>query len=159
MKKLIFDSNLCNWCRICTLACSLSHSSGNVIDTKLSRIKIRFNKGKTLSVAEVCVQCEEASCVNVCPAGALSKDGLGRIVVDDNLCVRCGSCIKACPYHGITLVRDRIIVCDLCNGDPTCVKWCPFKAISYIEFSEENIERIKELQNKMISSYKDVILT
>lgn len=157
MKKLIFDSNLCNWCRICTLACTLNHAPGNVISNKTSRIRIRFNKEKTLSVAEVCVQCEEAPCIGACPVSALSKDGLGRIVVDNSLCIRCGSCVKACPYHGITLVNDRILVCDLCDGDPACVRWCPFKAISYVEFSGENVERIKQLQNKVINTYEEVV--
>lgn len=157
MKKLIYDSTLCNWCKICTLACSSAHASENTIDPKSSRIRIRFNKKRTLSVAEVCVQCEEAPCIDVCPVNALSKDRLGRIVVDNSLCTRCESCVKTCPYHGIALVKNNIIVCDLCEGDPLCVKWCPTKAISYIEFSGENIERIKELRSKMINTYEQVI--
>ena len=158
MKKLVFDPNLCNWCRICTLACATAHHSGNIIDIKSSRIKVRFNKEKTLSVSEVCVQCEEAPCISACPVNALSKDSMGRIVVDDSLCTRCGSCVKACPYHGITLVNDKIMVCDLCNGDPLCVKWCPTKAVSYQDFSGANIDRIKELNNKIISLYQEVVL-
>lgn len=157
MKKLIFDSNLCNWCRICTLACATNHASGNIIDIKSSRIRVRFNKEKTLSVAEVCVQCEEAPCIKVCPVNAISKDNIGRIVVNDSICIRCGSCVNSCPYHGITLLKDKVTVCDLCNGDPLCVKWCPTKAVSYQDVSEENIEHIKELRNKMISSYQEVI--
>ncbi|MEM2569702.1 MAG: 4Fe-4S dicluster domain-containing protein [Candidatus Bathyarchaeia archaeon] len=157
MKKIIYDANLCNWCRICTLACTLAHASENIIDHKISKIRIRVNKKKMLSVAEVCVQCEEAPCIEACPVNALSKDNLGRIAVNSDLCTRCGSCVNSCSYHGITLVKDRIIVCDLCGGDPLCAKWCPTKAISYIEFSAENIERIKELRNKMINSYHKVI--
>ncbi|MEM2950401.1 MAG: 4Fe-4S dicluster domain-containing protein [Nitrososphaeria archaeon] len=157
MKKLVFDPNLCNWCRICTLACATAHYLGNSIDIKSSRIKIRFNKEKTLNVAEVCVQCEEAPCISACPVNALSKDSIGRIVINDSSCIRCGSCVNACPYHGISLVNDKINVCDLCNGDPLCVKWCPTKAISYQEFSGTNIDRIKELNNKIISLYQEVV--
>jgi Fe-S-cluster-containing hydrogenase component 2 len=51
-----------------------------------------------------CRQCEQAPCVHICPAGALEKDKNGLISRSVNLCVRCKSCIVACPFG--TLMDD-----------------------------------------------------
>jgi len=51
-----------------------------------------------------CRKCEQAPCVQICPAGALEKDKSGLISRSINLCVRCKSCIVACPFG--TLMDD-----------------------------------------------------
>jgi len=159
MKKLVYDPQKCTGCSICTMACIINHTNANVIDTKISRIRIRVNKEKLVQVANVCVQCEEAYCINTCPTGALSRDEkLGFITVNRDICISCGACVGACPYGGIILshLDNKPLICDLCNGEPLCVKWCPFDAIKYIEVSDENIHSIKELRDKMINLSKEV---
>ncbi len=51
-----------------------------------------------------CRKCEEAPCVNVCPADALEKDEKGIVQRAVNLCIRCKSCVYACPFG--TLMDD-----------------------------------------------------
>jgi Fe-S-cluster-containing hydrogenase component 2 len=51
-----------------------------------------------------CRHCENAPCIRVCPTGALDKDENGIIQRALNLCVRCKSCIVACPFG--TLMDD-----------------------------------------------------
>jgi pyruvate formate lyase activating enzyme len=45
-------------------------------------------------------------------------------------CIKCGSCVDACPEHAITLTPDGIITDpDLCNMCGKCAEVCPTKAI------------------------------
>jgi Fe-S-cluster-containing hydrogenase component 2 len=48
-----------------------------------------------------CRKCEEAPCINVCPANALEKDENGVVVRYTNLCVSCKSCVTICPFGTI----------------------------------------------------------
>jgi Fe-S-cluster-containing hydrogenase component 2 len=45
-----------------------------------------------------CRHCENAPCIRVCPAKALEKDENGLVNRAVNLCIRCKSCITACPF-------------------------------------------------------------
>lgn len=42
---------------------------------------------------EVCVQC--GTCVEECPAAAISLEGVPVVNVED--CVSCGTCVDVCP--------------------------------------------------------------
>lgn len=156
-KKLVFYPDRCTGCKICMLECILNH--GNAIDYSKSLIRIRINKEKVIQVAEACVQCEEAPCIDACPVGALSKDEeLGRIQVDRDICNLCEECVRACPYHGITVSEKdgKIMVCDLCGGDPACVKWCPTKAVEYLEITEEQLPGVKQLREKIVQLHSQI---
>ncbi|MCJ7819986.1 MAG: 4Fe-4S binding protein [Bacteroidales bacterium] len=48
-----------------------------------------------------CRRCEDAPCINVCPADALEKDTGGLICRHTNLCVSCKSCVTICPFGTI----------------------------------------------------------
>lgn len=51
-----------------------------------------------------CRKCEDAPCINVCPADALEKDEAGVVVRHTNLCVSCKSCVTICPFG--TMMTD-----------------------------------------------------
>ena len=83
-----------------------------------------------------CYHCADATCVAVCPTGALFKeDGLTRL--DRDACSGCGYCVQSCPY-GVPKISDgRSSKCDACasnvgaGGSPWCVTTCPGKALEY----------------------------
>ena len=115
----------CSGCLGCMLACSFEHYG--YFDFSKSRIRIIQDEEKSDIEIQQCIQCEERSCVNVCPVGALSiQDELGYIVHDEALCIQCQKCFKACAYHGVYWDEERNypLICDLCGGDPQCVKPC-----------------------------------
>ncbi len=51
-----------------------------------------------------CRRCEDAPCIEVCPADALEKDPDGMIVRHTNLCICCKSCVTICPFG--TMMSD-----------------------------------------------------
>jgi Fe-S-cluster-containing hydrogenase component 2 len=51
-----------------------------------------------------CRRCDNAPCINACPADALEKDKDGIISRAVNLCIRCKSCIAICPFG--TMMND-----------------------------------------------------
>jgi Fe-S-cluster-containing dehydrogenase component len=68
-----------------------------------------------------------------CPVeGALYRNlETGVVMVNFELCVRCKSCIEACPYDAIWYneAADKILKCDTCGGKPKCVMWCPVECL------------------------------
>jgi len=132
-KAVVVDYKLCTGCRICEMACSLRKEG--VISASLSRIRVYpFPPG--LDVPVLCVQCERAPCVEVCPKKSLVRDLETRaVVVKEDECTGCGICVKACPADAISIhpTRKVAVKCDLCGGKPECVEVCPSGALSYCE--------------------------
>lgn len=132
---LKFTSGKCVGCGTCELICSFYHdrvfapsSSGiRLVHQEYSWYRHEAPKPFTVSV---CRQCPWPSpCAVVCPVeGALSwRADIGAIVLDYSLCISCRKCVAECPYGAIYYNErtEKVIKCDLCNGDPQCVKWCP----------------------------------
>ena len=143
-KSLVFYPDKCLGCRICETICAVEHTG--MINPERSRIKVIKNDEKGLDVVNVCLQCEEAPCVDSCPSDAILKNNDSTINIDQELCILCEACIDACPYGGISLDEQsgEVFVCDLCGGDPACVKWCPTDAIQYTQLSQEEGEKTSE---------------
>jgi anaerobic carbon-monoxide dehydrogenase iron sulfur subunit len=118
------DYTQCSGCRRCEIACSLFHEKR--IWPEASRVRVfMFIPG--IEIPHLCFQCDDPKCVEACPEGALSVNGqTGAINVNDSSCTACGLCIDACPGRVPHLHPDgnRIVICDLCGGDPECAKTC-----------------------------------
>lgn len=60
-----------------------------------------------------------------------------KAVVDRQLCVACGSCVKVCPLQAITLFQGVTaqVNQDKCVGCGKCVRECPASVIELQEVS------------------------
>src|SRR5512132_37718 len=83
-KALLFDSTLCIGCGACYNACkeknSLPKSSVSFLRDNLSADTYTVvNRRNNRFVRRLCMNCEEPTCVSVCPVGALTKTAEGPV--------------------------------------------------------------------------------
>ena len=131
MKQLVVKPEKCIGCRTCELVCSFGHYQQ--FNPRLANITVLEYEAATLAVPVVCQQCEDASCMKVCPVKAIRRDENGACVINYDKCIGCKMCRSACPLGNMsysTIVK-KVFKCDLCGGDPKCVKYCPGGALSF----------------------------
>ncbi len=61
-----------------------------------------------LMSSDVCKHCTNAGCLDVCPTGALFRTEHGTVVVQDDVCNGCGTCVAGCPFGVIERRQDGI---------------------------------------------------
>ncbi len=81
-------------------------------------------------VSNQCRSCVAKACVAVCPKNAISVIN-GETVIDQDKCIHCGKCKKACPYDAIA------------HKERPCSKACGVKAISTDSFGRARIDNDK----------------
>ena len=74
-------------------------------------------------VTDACRGCFARPCIVNCPKGAITMRN-GKAYIDPDKCVRCGLCVKVCPYHAIVYVPIP------------CEESCPFGAIKAVGFDD-----------------------
>ena len=51
--------------------------------------------------AHTCPQNHRCPLVNICPVQAISQQGYGLPVIDNDLCIECGKCSRGCPLGAV----------------------------------------------------------
>jgi Fe-S-cluster-containing hydrogenase component 2 len=156
-KVLTADPEKCTGCRLCELVCSVKHEG--VSNPARSRIKIAKWEWTGEYAPITCQLCQPAPCQEICPADAISRLKSGnRMVINYDICTTCQACIDACPWGAISLdpVNDRVILCDLCNGDPQCVRFCQTGALQYIDASEASDARQSAVAERYHSIMQEI---
>lgn len=62
------------------------------------------------------------------------------IVIDNELCTGCSSCVNSCPYGGIEIIDNVAVITGECNLCGACIDVCPVEAI--ILEREEYIDKV-----------------
>ena len=150
MGILLITPEKCSNCHSCELACSFIHEGE--FNPARSRVTVLTWERQAHSVPVMCLQCEEAGCMAVCPAQAITEDGAsGARLVNELKCIKCRMCIDICPFGSNSYDEKsrKILKCDLCDGDPQCVKVCPSGALVYGERSTVNVARRLQAAGKL----------
>ena len=123
--KLVVHPEKCTGCKSCMLICSFEHT--NAFNYEDARVIVVKNESRGQSTPMVCLNCEEAPCIEACPEEAIRRQSdSNRVILTEAECNGCGDCVKACPYQAIHLHRNSgvAVKCDFCGGDPQCIKFC-----------------------------------
>lgn len=163
MRRLLVMPSRCTGCRTCEIACAFSHPGrggrpgrsairaflynprAEATNSPRAQSTSRTNESHDAArgiershdtgTPVVCLQCDTAACVEVCPTKALTRDeATGAVVVRDDRCVRCRTCVYACPFGNVAFdeTSDKVIKCDLCRGEPRCAQFCPTQSLQYL---------------------------
>jgi len=95
---MVIDLRRCDGCKKCTEACQAKH----FLPPEQEWIKVytlRDRTGVQFNVPRLCMHCEDAPCVRVCPVTATFVDRDGLVLVDQDKCIGCRLCMAACPYE------------------------------------------------------------
>lgn len=100
-----------------------------------------------IHISDNCRFCLAHPCSNVCPKNAISP-GDGRMVIDQQKCIKCKKCLAECPYHAIletgrpcaeacgvkAITSDYLgraeVQPEKCVACGACITACPFGAIT-----------------------------
>ncbi len=52
--------------------------------------------------------------------------------VDNEKCIRCGTCVSVCPMNNIEIVDDKVTWNHNCECCLACIHWCPRNAIEHM---------------------------
>ncbi|MBC8418320.1 MAG: 4Fe-4S dicluster domain-containing protein [Pseudomonadota bacterium] len=117
---LIIDHKACWGCKTCEVACKQENGASDGI-----RLIFVLEEGPQLIDGKidfafrvnVCTHCDVPPCLDACPEGAITKRPDGIVVMDDEKCSGCESCIEACSYHAIAFdaVKGVAQKCNLCH--------------------------------------------
>ncbi len=167
----VISIDYCVGCKSCQVGCKMT----NLVALGPGRIQVyqigAFGEYPDLQmyfVPVMCQQCENPSCMAVCPTGACHRDQEDGVVrIDPTVCIACESCHNACPYHIPTMnnelrVMDKCNVCQNTSEIPTCEKHCIGRCIAYgdiddpqsevsrllAEAGEENVYTLEDQGNK-----------
>ena len=149
MKHVEVDRSVCIGCKLCETWCAVAHSdSGDILQTfKRDRRRpvprIKVDEAYPWTGAIPCHHCKEPDCMFSCIVGAISRDpGTGAVVVDEEKCVGCWTCVLMCVNGAMIRCEDaggrHAVKCDLCGGRevPSCVEHCPNDALRLVEVDE-----------------------
>jgi formate dehydrogenase iron-sulfur subunit len=102
------------------------------------------NGAAWLLMSDVCKHCQHASCMEVCPTGAIIRTEFDTVYIQQPVCNGCRDCISACPYGviGFSEKTGTVHKCTLCYDrlqagmQPACAKACPTQSIQFGTLSD-----------------------
>lgn len=162
------DLKRCIGCQSCTMACKAENGTppGIFWTRVIEKEEGKFPFAYKVFMPLRCNHCSEPACVPVCPTGATyvrEQDNL--VLVDQDKCIGCHSCVVACPYQARAVAEDTrgyygeqqtpyeavayqnwqpntAQKCTLCvhridrGQQPACVETCPTQALIFGDLND-----------------------
>ncbi len=147
MKVIAVHLDRCTGCQTCELYCAAERGSAGktllkaVQESPLPKPRLRVEGTSEASLPVQCRHCLEAPCLDACLTGALVRDAESNmVVVRDDSCIACWTCVMFCPYGVIFPWPERSLAlkCDRCTymEHPVCVEVCPTEALELVDLDE-----------------------
>jgi tetrathionate reductase subunit B len=199
---MVMDLRRCIGCRACTVACKAENnvSLGRYRAVIQEKTMGTFPNTRKAFLPLMCNHCEGNAedkvppCVKICPeypgkrmtyktpdgkkiryrGGATYKRPDGLILIDAELCIGCGKCIKECPYGvrsfnpfvkaGKEPEKQAADKCDMCvhrldNGlEPSCVNTCQGRARIFGDLNDPSSEVSKLVEEHNLATDDNVLL-
>ncbi|MBQ4481213.1 MAG: EFR1 family ferrodoxin [Victivallales bacterium] len=95
---------------------------------ELSGISSKLSNGEEVSEIKVTSRLRYAF-IRILTSRWLMQKLMGNKNVDTDLCVKCGKCVRACPYGAVSMKEYPEFVEAKCHGCFACYNNCPRKAI------------------------------
>ena len=149
MKQIYFVPNRCLGCEECVVACEKAKGAD-------PRAFVEIVDGY-FPVPMRCNHCEDAPCKAACPTEAIYRAETGAVVIDEEKCIGCGTCVAVCPF-GVPYISEatgKAVKCDMCTErvaageEPVCVAACPKNALIFVEREEPMQERRQRMAKHM----------
>lgn len=152
-KAVLWDATKCKLCHMCEAACRKKNNlPENVNRTVLTSANPDTKQNIQYIFKHQCNHCSEATCLEVCPVGAVHRNEYGFIEINQATCTGCGYCAEFCPFkvpvlEGSSLSGVRKMEkCTGCpdlqaQGKPTaCAGACPFGALTVGDRTDQLIK-------------------
>jgi Fe-S-cluster-containing dehydrogenase component len=164
-KKLamVIDQERCIGCEACSIACKIENNTTDYwikVETQGGAVKDtpggNFPNLTMDFLPKLCNHCENPPCVDSCPEGALQKRDDGIVILDQEVCNGCQSCLTACPYNIIIFNDDNDLAekCNFCvhrvnqGLEPFCVICCEGQAMYFGDLNDPNSKVSKYMSGK-----------
>ena len=97
---MLIDLKKCIGCHACAVACKEAHGTPPKVTRAHVEIEYvgEYPDVRMTAYPMLCMHCENAPCVEVCPTGASFKREDGIVAINKDECIGCKSCMSACPY-------------------------------------------------------------
>ena len=77
-----------------------------------------------------------------------------RFRVDDEKCIRCGTCVSVCPMNNIEIINDKVTYKHNCEVCLACLHWCPRQAIQHFKTRGRTRYHHPKIKRKQMTAYK-----
>jgi Fe-S-cluster-containing dehydrogenase component len=159
MKVFLYDTGKCTGCYQCQIACKDEHcgndwtpyakpqpETGQFWLKVTEYVRGTVPKVKVHHIVRLCQHCDNAPCIDVCPAEAIYRRDDGLVIIDPKKCDGCQLCLEACPY-GVIYFNQGLKLAQKCTGcahlldrgypitEPRCTDACIPGALLYGEES------------------------
>lgn len=95
---IIVNVDKCVGCHACAIACKEENQvAPGIFYERIERSEnVRANVINWFRVS--CMHCDNPACMPVCPVKAIHRGPGGEVLVDQEKCIGCRMCERACPY-------------------------------------------------------------
>ena len=146
-KDVYIRRNRCTGCLQCTLICPFTQMG--VFQPHFSTIQVA-DGGRDGFVPQICRNCEEAPCLDACPAGAIirRKEDQHVILLKEE-CVGCNMCIMVCPFNAIRMGPETNDLCNTCEGQEKCAAVCEHQAVGFDDLNRYSKSKRRKSMDRM----------